>query len=126
MDGGAAHGLDDPDRLTGARILPGQLAPHRELVVHHVLQRQVVSRLQANDFDALLAKLVGERAAAGSRADHHDDARVIQFVFGSHVYDFPSESVHGNSRALDLQPELRNLRSAERMQQDAALSHPST
>jgi hypothetical protein len=53
----------------------------------------VSSRFQANDLDAFLAKLVGERSSSRSRADHDDNAIVIQVMFCSHVsWTFPNKS----------------------------------
>ena len=84
MVGGSANGLNDPNRLTSARILPSQFTPHLEFVIDEVFRCEVAAGLQANHLVALLTKLVGQSSPTGSRTNHHDDGRVIQFIFGSH------------------------------------------
>ena len=87
MVGGAAYGLNDPNRLPGARILPRQLSPHSQFIIDIVILCQVAPGFKANHLVTFLAKLVGERPATRSRTDHHDDAGVIEFIFRSHTID---------------------------------------
>ena len=91
MDRGPAHRLAHPKRQVGVEIAaadppvqPAEPAEHHAEVVDDVGKRETGPGLEAHHVDALLGKLVAERAAACSGTDHDDDGVIIQIVRSSH------------------------------------------
>ncbi len=86
----AADRLDDPRRQVGkivrhapgtrrgAHVLPGELGKARPFVVDEIRDLMASAGFQDHHLDALLRKLVAERAAAGAGADNADHGVVVQ------------------------------------------------
>ena len=98
MRGRAADGLDDPGRQVrkilrhapvaggGALVLPGELGKRIPLVIDEILVFVAGARLEDDDVDAFLRKLVAQRAAAGAGADDDDHAVVVEVKLCCHGF----------------------------------------
>src|SRR5690606_23242474 len=105
--------LHDPGRQAGevlghppvaarrAWIDPGELAEAFPLVVDVVLRQVAPARLQRDDADALLGKLVRNDPAAGAGPDDDDDRVVVQIEWCCHG-PAPSEPVDVVEAAVDV------------------------